>query len=77
MNSPPGTDSGSRGNIWAAVSIVLGLIGIFIAGIILGIIAIIIGAYATSKNAKVTGAIGMAIGFIAFVAALLVITGVV
>lgn len=63
----------STGNILAAVSIIVGIVGIFVAGIILGIVAIIVGAAAISKKAKVGGAVGIILGIVAFVAVLLLI----
>jgi len=61
------------GNILAAVSIILGIVGIFVGGIILGIVAIILGAVAISKKAKVGGAVGIILGIIAFSVSLLLI----
>jgi hypothetical protein len=67
----------STGNILAAVSIILGIVGLFVAGIILGIVAIIVGAAAISKKSRAGGAVGIILGIIAFVAALLLILGVI
>ncbi|MGA3192326.1 MAG: zinc ribbon domain-containing protein [Candidatus Bathyarchaeia archaeon] len=74
---PPVAANKSTGNILAAASIILGIVGIFVAGVILGIAAIIVGAAAISKKAKVGGAVGIILGFIAFVATLLLILGVI
>jgi hypothetical protein len=74
---PPVATNKSTGNILAAVSIILGIVGLFVAGIILGIVAIIVGVAAISKKSRAGGAVGIILGIIAFVAALLLILGVI
>lgn len=68
---PP--ERGSQvGTTLATVSIILGIVSLFIAGIPLGIAAAVIGIYAWTRGQRLA-LIGVAIGVIGFVTALLLL----
>jgi hypothetical protein len=72
-SSIPPTERGSQaGMTLATVSIIFGIASMFIAGIPLGIAAVVVGVYAWMRGQRLA-VIGVVIGVIGFVTALLLL----
>ena len=67
------TSSNSGGNVLAVISILCGIVGFFVAGIVLGVIAIVTGIVAIALGSR-GGIGGMFLGILDIVAVLCVLS---
>jgi hypothetical protein len=63
----------TSGDVFGWIGIVMGIIGFFILGIILGLVAIVFGVIAIAKDSKALGAVALVIGLVDVIFAILAI----
>ncbi len=70
VSTPPAAAAAQGAGMTAKIGIVIGIIGIFFFGIILGPIAIVLGYMGYSKGDRSIGAIAMIVGVVALIVSL-------